>query len=330
MQCLSERTTPPADAARVGDVVGLLAARALFAELACFPKPGLVSFRDPGSNRDMDAALFSRSIVALRPFFAALACAGCRGESFESLRRIGVGAEQAMLRATGGVNTHRGAIFSLGLLAAGAGRLVATGEWPAAPALSGIVPDAWGKGIAAHELPSRSHGARARERFGVRGARGEAARGFPVLFNAGCPALEEALVRGCDFTRAMTQAFFAILAALDDTNLLHRAGREGLVFAQGGARRFLEGGGVFEPGWRARAGDLHWRFVERGLNPGGAGDMLACAAFVHFVAEKAAASFNKKCSTTEDAEITEFHGGSVAQGRGGFPYPVEEGRWASR
>ena len=142
--------------------------------------------------------------------------------------------------------------------------------------------------FAAHTPPCGSHGTRARARFGATGACGEAARGFPSLFRAGVPALEDALGRGCDFTRAMTQAFFAVLAALDDTNLLHRGGREGLIFARECARRFLSAGGVFAPVWRVRAADIHARFVGRGLNPGGAGDMLACAAFVHFIAGRTA------------------------------------------
>ena len=307
MQCLADRAASPAKAACAGETVGLLAARALFAELACFPKPGLVSFRDRGSNRDMDAALFLRSILALRPYFASLARAGYLGEPFEVLRRIGVDAEEAMLAATGGVNTHRGAIFSLGLLAAGAGRIGSTGRRLTAPMLPEAILETWGEGIAAHTPPCESHGTRARVRFGAPGARGEAARGFPSLFRAGYPALEDAVGGGCDFNRAMTQAFFAVLAALDDTNLLHRGGREGLIFARECARRFLSAGGVFAPAWRVRAGDIHTRFVGRGLNPGGAGDMLACAAFVHFVAGPSASSPTKEFFAMEGTEITEVH-----------------------
>jgi triphosphoribosyl-dephospho-CoA synthase len=330
MQCLAERTAPPAEAARTGETVGLLAARALFAELACFPKPGLVSFRDRGSNRDMDAALFLRSILALRPYFASLARAGYLGEPFESLRRIGVDAEDAMRVATGGVNTHRGAIFSLGLLAAGAGSIASTGGALTAPTLAEAVLGMWGDGIAAHAPPCGSHGTRARVRFGASGACGEAARGFPSVVRVGLPALEDAIGRGCDFNSAMTQAFFNILVALDDTNLLHRGGREGLVFARECASLFLSAGGVFAPGWRARALDIHARVVARGLNPGGAGDMLACAAFVHFASGTEPEPFRNRLAT-EDAGSPEVHRGRSLSKKRRVPVCGTGGAaWASR
>lgn len=280
MPCRIERAAAAECVPSPAGEIGLLAARALLLELACRPKPGLVDFSSRGSNPDMDAALFLQSIVALRPFLASFACAGLRGEPFETLRRIGADAEAAMLERTGGVNTHRGAIFSLGLLAAAAGRVAAGGGRGAPAAVADALHEAWGEGIAAHEPPPESHGSEVRRRYGVPGACGEAARGFPALFRSGLPALEDALDRGCGFNRAMVQAFFAILAMLEDTNLYHRGGRAGIDFARGCARGFLDGGGVFAPGWGLRVGDLHRRFMERGLSPGGAGDMLAAAVFL--------------------------------------------------
>ena len=98
-----------------------MASAALVAELETWPKPGLVSHVDSGSHDDMDHTTFRRSTAAIRPFFASLAIAGAAGAEMERLRQIGRDAEDAMLAATGGVNTHRGAIFGLGLLCAAAG-----------------------------------------------------------------------------------------------------------------------------------------------------------------------------------------------------------------
>lgn len=106
-----------AEAARIGG----LAARCLVLEVETWPKPGLVSHVDNGSHTDMDAGSFRRSAAAIEPFLARLALAGIEGASMPRLRAIGLEAEGAMLRATGGVNTHRGAIFGLGLLCAAAG-----------------------------------------------------------------------------------------------------------------------------------------------------------------------------------------------------------------
>ena len=101
-----------AQLARIGD----LAAASVLLEAEPWPKPGLVSHVDCGSHSDMDARTFRASALALHPFFVALASAG--GTGMDELRAIGLLAEQAMIAATGGVNTHRGAIFGLGLLCA--------------------------------------------------------------------------------------------------------------------------------------------------------------------------------------------------------------------
>jgi len=103
------------------DRVAATAVAALLGELETWPKPGLVSHIDSGSHGDMDAATFRASAAALASFFAELAVAGAAGGSMDVLRRIGLRAETAMLKATRGVNTHRGAIFGLGLLCAAAG-----------------------------------------------------------------------------------------------------------------------------------------------------------------------------------------------------------------
>ena len=120
----TETFRAPADPRDDDVVVGLIAleaSRALSQELATWPKPGLVSPIDNGSHRDMDAAMLRASIHVLHPFFAELARAGRQRAGMNQLRAIGLGAEAAMLQATGGVNTHRGAIFGLGLLCAAAG-----------------------------------------------------------------------------------------------------------------------------------------------------------------------------------------------------------------
>ncbi|PSD25508.1 triphosphoribosyl-dephospho-CoA synthase MdcB, partial [Stenotrophomonas maltophilia] len=110
------RPAAAVDSARLGR----LAVASLHAELALAPKPGLVTPFDSGSHHDMDAGTFLRSLFALRHYFTAVACLGAAGADFDALRRCGIAAEIAMLRATAGVNTHRGAVFSLGLLVAAA------------------------------------------------------------------------------------------------------------------------------------------------------------------------------------------------------------------
>jgi triphosphoribosyl-dephospho-CoA synthase len=254
-----------------------LAEDCLWLEVRTWPKPGLVSHIDTGSHHDMDADTFRRSAQALRPFFAELFTAGAQDRPMLALRKIGLRAEHAMLRATGGINTHRGAIFGLGLLSAAAGlraRGAGTGS------LGELVARRWGHEILAGPRLPDSHGEQASRRYAAGGARGEAAAGFPSVYHIGLPALQQAsrMVPG-DPEAARVQACFSLIAALQDTNLLHRGGSEGLRFAQHAARGFLARGGVGRDGWRKDAATIHQAFVQRRLSPGGSADLLAMSLF---------------------------------------------------
>ena len=262
--------------------IGRAAIRALYAELALHPKPGLVSPLDSGSHDDMDMTTFMRSLFALRGYYRDIAAAGARGADFATLQALGIAAERRMLAATGGVNTHRGAVFGLGLLTAAAGWLRGTGKPLGGQALGEVVATLWGGDImAASPRAPDSNGAQAIRRYGVRGARQEAAEGFPTLVKVALPTLARTFdILDCE-ERAMVQTLFALMATLEDTNLLHRGGSEGLDFVQAEARRFLDRGGVFRSDWRAGAVAVHHACVARRLSPGGSADMLAAAWFVH-------------------------------------------------
>lgn len=261
--------------------IAALAEHSLLLEIGTFPKPGLVSHVDPGSHTDMDASTFARSAAALRPYFAELADAGARDAEMSVLRKIGLRAEHAMLAATGGVNTHRGAIFGVGLLCAAAGRRSVPGAVAPDVTLGAWVARRWGADILAGPRLPDSHGECVRRRYGVGGARREAADGFPAVYRIGLPALRRAArdVPG-DPEAARVDACFALIAMLDDTNLLHRGGQAGLDFAQAAARAFMARGGVRANGWRERAASVHRGFVARRLSPGCAADLLAMSVFV--------------------------------------------------
>ncbi|WP_409189818.1 triphosphoribosyl-dephospho-CoA synthase MdcB [Bradyrhizobium sp. RDM4] len=258
--------------------LGHLASFSLRLEVEIYPKPGLVSHIDDGAHRDMDAELLCRSADTLTPFFCDLAAAGAEGAGMSRLRAIGVAAERAMLDATSGVNTHRGAIFGLGLLCAAAGYRNAIGV---RKPLGRLVSERWSEDILSGPAVLRSHGALAARRYGAGGARTEAAHGFPSVYDVALPALHVA--RGLaphDQEAIRVQTCMTLIAAVTDTNLLHRGGAEGLHFAQSSAAAFLAAGGVGSPGWRRRAADIHHAFVARNLSPGGSADLLAMALFV--------------------------------------------------
>ena len=252
--------------------IGRAAIAALYDELALAPKPGLVSFVDSGSHTDMDATTFMRSLFALRHYFPRIAMLGAAGVPFEGLEALGVVAETRMLQATGGINTHRGAVFTLGLICAAAGsrqRLM----------------DQWGEALQARRqrqsaASTASNGQRAARALCLRSVGEEAALGFPIVFDCAVPALAEARRQGLGDQRARLQTLFHIMARLDDTNLAHRGGLAGLRFAQSQALEFLDAGGAARPEAIAHAQRIHQAFVARRLSPGGAADVLAAAGLI--------------------------------------------------
>jgi triphosphoribosyl-dephospho-CoA synthase len=208
----------------------------------------------------------------------------------DGLRRIGIEAEHAMLEETGGANTHRGAIFGLGLLCAAAGatwRYAATQPFWGARMLGAAVRQRWGAAITRGPIPMHSHGTDALRHFGAGGARAQAAAGFPHALDVGLPGLRlgRAMAPG-DPEAARVQSFFTLLKSMEDTNLLYRGGADGLRFAQEQASAFLEQGGVRQAQWRERAAAVHRAFIARRLSPGGCADLLAITLFLDALASR--------------------------------------------
>ncbi|WP_407123324.1 triphosphoribosyl-dephospho-CoA synthase MdcB [Bradyrhizobium sp. STM 3561] len=275
---LALRWQAPRQRALRAEQLGHLASLCLKLEVETYPKPGLVSHVDNGSHRDMDAPLLRRSAETLAPFFGELAAAGAEGAGMERLRAIGVAAERAMLAATSGVNTHRGAIFGLGLLCAAAGYRNVVGI---SKPLGRLVSERWGEDILSGPASLRSHGAVAARRYGAGGARAEAADGFRSVYDIALPALHAARkLASHDEEAVRVQTCMRLITEVTDTNLLHRGGAEGLRFAQDSAAAFLAAGSVGHPEWRRRAADIHHAFVARNLSPGGSADLLAMTLFI--------------------------------------------------
>jgi triphosphoribosyl-dephospho-CoA synthase len=274
----------PVDQA-IAERIGRFAIRGLYREAALAPKPGLVSPTSQGSHSDMDFSTFVRSLQSLRPYFREIARCGLQRPSFAPLRRLGIEAEVSMLAATGGVNTHRGAIFNLGLLCAAAGSLIAEGEIPDAAAACAWVKTNWGAeildGLATLPAASQlSHGLAVARRYGSGGARQEAAAGFPAALELGLPAYRRVLAATGDGELAAVQALFALIAELEDTNLLWRGGRDGLAHGRRAAAEFLAAGGVFASDWRDHAAAIDQGFITRCLSPGGSADLLGVTLFL--------------------------------------------------
>jgi triphosphoribosyl-dephospho-CoA synthase len=284
LHALTDGATRGVASGRLVHDIAACAVRSLLQELLTWPKPGLVSHIDSGSHSDMDAATLQASAEALRPFFADLTEAGRDRRDMGHLRSIGLRAEAAMLEATGGVNTHRGAIFGLGLLCAAAGAVAAPsagGRVIAPMRLGSVAAQHWGDEIRQGPIPLFSHGSAALRRYGAGGARAEAAGGFPSVYEVGLPALRAARsIAPDDAEAARVHACFALISTVEDTNLLHRGGAAGARYAVDAAERLLSAGGIGATGWREAAAAVHAGFVARRLSPGGCADLLAMTLFV--------------------------------------------------
>jgi triphosphoribosyl-dephospho-CoA synthase len=269
------------------------AVAALIEEAQLTPKPALVDRRGSGAHHDLDLVTMLRSARALESTFVAIARAARRRVPSATLRaelaQIGRAGEQAMMRATGGSNTHRGAIWSVGLLVAGAALCNADmGEAPAGPHTNGPAVAADVCALAAQiacfpdrfAAPTHSNGERVRQRYRVGGAAHEAQEGFPHVIDIGLPTLHAARASGIEEEQARLDALLAIMATLDDTCLLHRAGPRGLRAAQTGARRALVAGGAST--WRGRAAlaELEGALLALNASPGGSADLLAATLFI--------------------------------------------------
>lgn len=254
-----------------------LCLNALRNEVFAWPKPGLVTPVDSGSHHDMHIGTFLKSISALEGTFAEMAMAAAFGQGFQAMMAVGMKAEARMLHTTNGVNTHRGAIFNLGLLTSAS---VLRRIKPALARLScgKVVEHEWGEKIlAARSSSAATHGNQVYQRYAKAGARGEAAAGFPMVYRFGIPTLRRLLQEGHDHEQAIIGTLMTLIEKVDDSNLLWRGGDDGLAFAKQSARDFNINGGVARPGWRDQLTVIHRSFIERNLSPGGSADLVAAS-----------------------------------------------------
>ncbi|ANI57154.1 triphosphoribosyl-dephospho-CoA synthase [Pseudomonas sp. DR 5-09] len=255
-----------------------LAVDALIDEADLSPKPALVDRRGNGAHTDLHLGLMHASALALWPAFKKMAEAALEfGEiGFplrEAIGRIGREGEQAMLATTNGVNTHRGAIWALGLLVTAAAldtKSTSASAVTLRAARLALLDDRY----APRPL---SHGAQVAQRYGARGAREEAQLGFPSVVQRGLPQLKRSRAAGHGEQNARLDALLAIMTELADTCVLYRAGEQGLHAMQHGAQAVLDAGGSASLTGRRRLHELDQQLIALNASPGGAADLLAAS-----------------------------------------------------
>ena len=265
------------------------AVRALLYEVTTTPKPGLVDRRNSGSHRDMDVFTFMDSASSLAPYFEACARAGQATaaqpapETFAALRPLGCEAEGEMLAATGGVNTHKGAVFSMGVVCAALGRLDRA-LW-ADPARVLAEVSAMTAGLTAQDFAGVTEenavtaGQKLYLRYGITGVRGQVEAGLPAVRKLGLPALEAGLAAGYSINRAGCGALLAILAGSTDTNIIARSSRERQLALTAELKALLAKDPYPDEATLAALDD---RFMAENLSPGGSADLLALTYLLYF------------------------------------------------
>ena len=268
-------------------IIAHLATRALQAELDTTPKPGLVDKDNNGAHRDMDYALMQRSINMLHPYFVKLALLGCADAlpTHTSIRDIGIEAEKAMLSATNGVNTHKGALFSMGLAVVAAAheeRKIAANEeqilkernggedvlvslQTTIKALAASFPDTNGTHGSKAKLLSKGTTA-------IKGALDNAREGYEMLFAEWLPFYIER--RKEHDAHTLHKTLLRIMCDLDDTNVIYRTDLATAEEVKQEARALLDN---FS---KAALKDMDRRYTARNISPGGAADMLSLTIFI--------------------------------------------------
>lgn len=274
-------------------IIAHLATRALHAELDTTPKPGLVDKDNSGAHRDMDHALMSRSIRAIHPYFVRLALLGFAADmpSHDDIVKTGIEAERAMFEATNGVNTYKGALFSMGLaVVAAAGK-----AWQG----SSITPQTLSAAISklAFAFPDTkgTHGSKAKqtaasETATFKGALDNAREGYPMLFNDWLPFYANLSKNG--EPHALHLTLLRIMCDLDDTNIVYRTSLAMMKQVKEESRSVLsrwseathgtpqdDGGTNLD----TILGDMNRSFVQRNISPGGSADMLSLVVFINGV-----------------------------------------------
>ena len=284
---LAARLVPPTT---VPYIVAHLATRALKAELNTTPKPGLVDTHDSGAHRDMDHALMMRSIRAMHPYFVRLATLGYDSTQLpahDDIVSIGIEAEKAMFNSTGGVNTYKGALFSMGLALTAATYIIGRGkvattthgkEYVPGDLLSAIIiqlangfPDTRG-----------THGSQAKQTAqaggSLKSALDNAREGYTQLFGEWLPFYETRIKGDDSYVKHKT--LLRIMCDLDDTNIVYRTDYDTMLNVKTQARHLLED---FS---EAGIDDLNRDFVSRNISPGGSADMLALVVFLFGITRK--------------------------------------------
>lgn len=254
-----------------------MAVRALYFEVKAYPKPGLVSFIDTGAHQDMNGETFFRSLFTLRHYFYQITKQGLGNYSFSQLKSTAIEAELRMFDKTQGINTHRGAIFSLGLLCVSSARLAKRQKIFMPIDLHQQLIKDWQIALTHHRGNANSHGALVRQEYKIIDAKQMAIRGYDLVFNL-LPSFIALFIETQSIDEACLMVYLELLLRIDDTNILYRKGRFGLDYAKENAAHLLAI--ACRHARYQESLKLHQLFSDQGISPGGVADLIAVLFFL--------------------------------------------------
>lgn len=279
--------------------ISSLCIRSILFEVSASPKPGLVDRYNSGAHKDMDIFTFMTSSSVLYSYFHKCAQAGIyfQGNNYRHLlkgiRPLGIRAEEAMFRATEGVNTHKGLIFSLGIIAASAGSLFNTDKSNyyisnnianrVQLVASGVTEEL--KKIS--DKKELTYGEALYQKYETRGIRGEVEGGFPTVYNHSLPIFTKLMEENkFHINDILVHTLLYLIAYTEDSNILGRQGLEELIYAQNQAKNALDLGGFLTKKGKEAVMKMDKEFIRKNISPGGAADLLAVTFFIYYLGKR--------------------------------------------
>lgn len=274
--------------------IATLAQKSILYEVCVTPKPGLVDCSNQGAHKDMDIFTFMDSAAVLYQHFYRFVIHGLNDESkkpevlFSSARYLGVEAEEAMFEATHGVNTHKGIIFSIGLICIAMGYLRRWNMPESPERLAALCAEMASYALKydfkrVNNKPARTKGENIYAQYGITGARGEAASGFKSATEYGLPVMCRLIDKGISLNDAGVAALLNLISHVDDTNIIGRSNPETLIELRSEIHGLLRGSEPEDWDIKEISGKLDDLFVLLNISPGGCADLLAITFMLYFL-----------------------------------------------
>lgn len=280
--------------------IARLAEESILTEAVLTPKPGLVDAKDSGAHKDMDIFTFIRSAVSLRDGFREMFLSGylengSEKELLAGLRPKGIDIEKEMFSATGSINTHKGIIFSMGLLMASVGKYFKVTEYDGEGLPVFTKEDTWNvldiikimtAGIVESDFKNLAgkavltHGEKLYIEHGFTGIRGEAQNGYPVIGETAMPILRHSGDGELTYEERLLEVLLTLMSKVEDSNIVSRGGMDSLRYVKDTAGQFISSGGMRQKDAYDKLHKMNEDFISRNLSPGGSADLLSLVIFL--------------------------------------------------